>query len=82
MENPKTPAISNMQEHIMEICATNMHTLSTTVLHTEQRWDITCKKLVSQSHHSNKGNFKSVIMSGNDILQKQKYIHGLNVMSP
>ena len=30
--NPKTPAASNKQGHIMEICATNMHTISTTML--------------------------------------------------
>ena len=53
-----------------------MHTLSTTMLHTEQKWDITCKNLVSQLCYSNKGNFKSVITSANGILQKQQFICG------
>ena len=76
MENAKIPAVSNMQEHVTEACATNMHSLITTKLHTEQ----TCNKLSSQLCCCNKGNFKSVIMSANIILQKQQYIHGF--MSP
>ena len=35
-ENAKTQVV-------MEICATNMHTISTSMLHTEQKWDKTCK---------------------------------------
>ena len=35
-----------------------------------------CRKLVSQLCHGNKGSFKSVIISANDILQKQQYVHG------
>ena len=69
MENPKTQAVSSMQEHVMEVHETNIHTLNATMLHA-------CKKLVSLLHHSNKGNFKSVIMSANSILQKQ-HVHGL-----
>ena len=36
VENPKIPAVSNMQEHVMEVCATNMHTIISSMLHTEQ----------------------------------------------
>ena len=63
LENPKTPVVSNMQGHFMEICATNMHTLSTTMLHSEQKWDIICKKLALQLHHSNKSSFKFSYMA-------------------
>ena len=35
MENPKISTVSNMQEHVTEVHATNMHTLSTTMLCTE-----------------------------------------------
>ena len=77
MENPKTPVVSNTQGNGTEICATDMHTVSTTMLHTVQMWDIRCRKLASQMHHGNKISFKSVIMSENDILQKQQYIYSL-----
>ena len=60
----------------MEIHATSMHAISTTMLCTEQRWDIMCKKLASQLCQSNKGSFQSVIMSANGILKRQ-YVHGL-----
>ena len=33
-----------MQEHVMEVHATDMHTSSTTMLNTEQKSDITCRK--------------------------------------
>ena len=46
MENLKTPAFNNSQGHIMEIYATYKHTVSTTVIHTKQRGNIMCKKLV------------------------------------
>ena len=36
MENPKIPAVSNTQEYDMEICDTDMHTLSTSMLCIEQ----------------------------------------------
>ena len=54
-----------------------MHTVSITMLHTEQWWNITYKKLVSQLCHSIKSSFKSVKMSENGILQKQQNMHGL-----
>ena len=38
LENQKTSIFSNMQENIMEICATDMHTGSTSMLYTEQKW--------------------------------------------
>ena len=31
--------------HYNITCATNMHTVSTSTLHTEQKWDKTCRKL-------------------------------------
>ena len=61
----------------MKVHATDMHIISTTMLCTEQKGGITCKKLASQLSHSKKCSFKSVIMSANGILQKQQYIHGL-----
>ena len=66
-----------MQENVIEICATDIHTISTSMIHTEQKWDIKCIKLVSQLCHNNKSSFKSVKISANHILQKQQYIHGL-----
>ena len=64
------PSVSNMQENINQ-----MHTISTTMICTEQRWDITCKKLASQLHHTNEGKFRSVLMSENGILQKEQYVY-------
>ena len=71
LENPKIQIVSNTQEIGMEICATRMHIISTSVLHTEQKWDKTCRKLVTKICYSNKSSFKSVIMSASSILQKQ-----------
>ena len=51
-ENLKIPAVSNTQEHVTEEPVANMHTLTTSMLWTEQIQDITCKKLMSQLHHS------------------------------
>ena len=82
LENPKAPVVSNMQENVTAICTTDMHTISTAMLHTEQKWDILYMKLVSQKCHGNTSSFMSVIMSANSILQKQQYIHGLNMTSP
>ena len=70
MENEKIPVVINMQEHVTEVHEASMHTLSTTRIHTEEKSDITCKKLALQLHHSNKGNFKLVIMSANGIYTK------------
>ena len=61
----------------MEIYASNIHTLGTSMLCTEQKWNITCKTPALQLCHCNKGNFKSIVMSASGILQKQKYIHDL-----
>ena len=68
---------AKMQGNVMEIYTTDLHTTSTSMLCTEQRRDITCRKLASQLHHCKKSSFKSVIMSANGILQKQQYIHDL-----
>ena len=54
----------------MELCATDMHTISTAMLYTEEKWDITCRKLVPKLYHNNKNSFRLVIMSANGILQK------------
>ena len=43
--------------------------------------DITCKKLASQSLHSNKNTPNIVVISADGILKKEEYIHGFgNVM--
>ena len=73
--NPKTPVVSSMQGNLMEICTTDMHTVSTTMLYTDQKCNITCRKLLSQLHHGNKSSFKSAIMS--EIRSYKKYIHGI-----
>ena len=45
LKNPQTPVVTNPHGHVMgEIHATDMHTISTTMLFTEQKWDIMCKK--------------------------------------
>ena len=41
--NLKTPVVSNTQGHVMKIHATDIHTVSTTILCTECKWDIKCK---------------------------------------
>ena len=46
-ETPKAEIISNLQSVVTEICATSMHTIDIDVLHNEQMWDKTCKKLAS-----------------------------------
>ena len=77
LENTKTPVASNTQENVREIHATDKHTISTTMLYIEQKWDIMCRKLVSQLCHSKKSSFKSVIIIASGILQKHQYLHGL-----
>ena len=54
LENLKTSVVWNMQENVMEICATDMHTIRTSLLHTEQKWKKVCKKVVSQICHGKK----------------------------
>ena len=76
-EIPKAQVGNNTQVIVMEICATNMHNVSTSMLHTEGKWDKTCRKLVSQIYYGNKSRFKSVIMSTSGILQKHQYVHSL-----
>ena len=61
----------------MEICATDIHNISTSMLHTEHMWDKMCGKLSSHICLGNKSNFKPVIMSASGILQQQEYFHGL-----
>ena len=59
------------------LCATSMHTVDTDTLHNEQKWDIMCKKLVSQIQHSNANIFQPVTLSADDVLQKHQHVHGL-----
>ena len=75
--NPKEQIVSNSQSVFMEVCAICMHTIDIDMVHNEEKWDITCKKLASQICHSNKNSFKSVTLSADGILQKHQYIHGL-----
>ena len=79
---PKIPAVNNMQVYVIKVSANDMHTLGTTMLHTEQEWDITCKKLAFQLCHSNNNSFKSAVMSANGILQKSNTFTVGNMMSP
>ena len=74
LENPKAQVASKTQENVMEICDINMDTVYTSMLATEQKWDKICRNLSSQTCHSNKSNFRSVIMWRSGILQKQQYV--------
>ena len=58
LENPKAQVVNNIQLVVAEICATNMHTISTRML---------CNILASQIHHGTKKSFKSVTMSAHSI---------------
>ena len=42
-ENPKAQVVNNSQEVVTEICATNMHNISASMLHNEQKLDKTGK---------------------------------------
>ena len=46
-EKWKTPVVSNIQENATEMCATDMHTINTTMFCTDQKIDIMCRKLAS-----------------------------------
>ena len=74
LENTKTPVVISMQENFMDTCVTDMHTISTTMLCTNQKWDITCGKLASPLHNGNKNSFKSFIMCVNGILQNNMFM--------
>ena len=67
----------NIQQHITEVNTSKIHTLNSNVLHAEQKQDITCKKLASQSHCSNQNTFNTVLISADGIPQKQQHVHGL-----
>ena len=69
LENQKAWVVNYTQEVVMEICATTMHTISTSTMYNEQKRDKMCKKLVSQIYYSNKSHFRSVTMSVGGILQ-------------
>ena len=53
LENQKTSVVSNMKENIMEIYATDMHTISASMHCTDERLEKTYMKLVSQICHGN-----------------------------
>ena len=69
--------IVNSTQVVAEIYVTNMHTISTSMLCNEQKWNKMCKILASQICHSKKNSFKSVTLYTSCILQKHQYIHGL-----
>ena len=69
MQNPKIQVANNTQEIVMEICATNMDNISTSILCTEQLWDKPCRKLATQICCGNKSSFKSVIISVSGIVK-------------
>ena len=50
IEDPKLLKASDLQQCITKVHTSKMHTLNSNVLYAEQRWDITWKKLASQSH--------------------------------
>ena len=54
LEKPKMAVVSNIHGNVMGVHANDKHTVSTTMLHTEQKWDIMCKNLASQLHNSKK----------------------------
>ena len=54
-----------------------MHIIEIDMFYNEQKQNKMCKKLASQIHCRNKNVFKLVILCANGILQRSKYIHGL-----
>ena len=48
LDNTETPVVSKTKEKLTETCAIDMHAISTTMLYTEQMWDIMYRKLASQ----------------------------------
>ena len=54
LDTTKTPAASNTQENIMEIHAPDLYTVSMTMLCTEKKQGIMCRKSALQLCHSNK----------------------------
>ena len=50
----KDPIKANEIQHVAEVNAGKVHTLDSNILCADQKWDIPCKQLASQSHHSNK----------------------------
>ena len=48
LENAKAQVINNTKQDVMEIYVTSIHIISIHMLHNEQKWDKTCKKLASQ----------------------------------
>ena len=57
---------------VTEVNASKIHALDSNVLHPEQKQDITCKQLSSQSYCSNKNSCNPVVLSASGILQKQQ----------
>ena len=67
LEKPKAQGVNNAQV-VMVRCATNMHTVSTSMLSNEETWDKTCKIIASQISNDNINSLKSVTMSASGIL--------------
>ena len=44
LENPKAQVVINAQEVVTEMCATNMHTVNTRTICSEQKWGMKCTK--------------------------------------
>ena len=74
LEKTKTPVVSNAQERMCywNTCNWDMHTLSTTMLCTEQKWDTMCRKLACHNYATATivTSWQLVIMSTNGILTK------------
>ena len=64
-------------QHITEINTSKMHTLLEKYSVQSKSRTLLVKKLALQSHHGNKNTSNTIIISADDILQKQQYIHGL-----
>ena len=77
IEDPKKKPKASKLQHITEVNISKIDTLDGNVLYDDQMWDITCKKLASQSHHSNKDTYSTVVISANCILQNHQSVHGL-----
>ena len=79
LDNPKTCDIMTCTS---EMVSSNIQILCSDKLHTKQKKDIHCRKLAAQLHHKNKNTFKPVMISPDGLLQKQQYVHGLNITLP
>ena len=77
LENPKTAALNNTEEYIVEVVANKFQTLSTDRLYAEQKKETNCRNLAAQSPCKNRNSFNPVMISTDGPLQKQEYVLGL-----